>query len=307
MITMAELGRKVERLTIEQLSVIVQTLAADPPPVTVDDDFLTYGLATEVLRFFFGNEWTNENVFSIYKETLPHHRQGRVFLRTDSIERDDQFRHMTRVVSLAETTFNLQGVAGLKQRILLMDKNDLEAALGEMECAALLAKSELNFRFVTPIGSKGLDYEAEVITSAKRTVCCEIKTKSEKTSLGAQTLASTLGKARKQLPKNHPGLVLVRIPEEWVKQQDVQTTIGDAVAKQFKHSHRIVAVVLLWEEWNQTSEGWHFIVSRFRVYPNKKSALYQSDIDDLLKVIGRANNPSWVAFHAFVEQMRRTG
>jgi hypothetical protein len=186
-----------------------------------------------------------------------------------------------------------------------MDEHDLESALGEMECAALLAHPNLNFRFVTPTGFKGRDYEVEVMTSANRIVCSEIKTKSEKTSLGAKTLGSTLGKARKQLPKNHPGLVLVRIPKEWVEQQDIQTVVGDEVAKLFKHSHRIVAVILLWEEWNQTAEGWHLIVSRFKVYPNKKSTLYQTDIDDLLAGIGRGMNPTWISFHAFVEQIRQ--
>ena len=92
MATMAELAQQVDRLTTDHLSVVVRTVAAAPPPITVDDDFITYGLATEVLRFFFGNQWTNENVFSIHKETSAHHRQGRLFLRTDSTEQDDQFR-----------------------------------------------------------------------------------------------------------------------------------------------------------------------------------------------------------------------
>jgi hypothetical protein len=306
MATMADLAQKVDRLTTDHLSIIVRTLAASPPPVTADHDFITYGLATEALRFFFGNEWTNENVFSIHKETSAHHRQGRLFLRTDSTEQADQFRHMQRVTSLAEITFNLQGVDGLKQRISLMDKHDLESALGEMECAALLSHSELAFRFVIPTGSKGLDYEAEVTTSANRIVCSEIKVKSERTSADAQTLWSTLETARKQLPKSEPGLILVRIPEEWVKRQDIQTIVNDAIGRVFRQSHRVVAVILMWEEWNQTSDGWKLVVSRFKDYRNSKSRLYKSDIDDLLAVIGPANNPSWVSFHAFVEHMRRT-
>jgi hypothetical protein len=306
MATMAELAQQVDRLTADHLSIVVRSLAASPPSVTADHDFITYGLATEALRFFFGNQWTNENVFSIHKETSAHHRQGRLFLRTDSTKQDDQFRHMQRVTSLAEITFNLQGVDGLKQRISLMDKHDLESALGEMECAALLSHPELTFRFVTPTGSKGLDYEAEVMTSANRIVCCEIKAKSEQTSADAQTLWSTLEKARKQLPKSQPGLVLVRIPEKWVKQQDIQILVNDAIGKVFRQSHRVVAVVLTWEEWNQTFDGWNLVVSRFKDYRNNKSRLYQSDIDDLLAVIGRASNPSWLSFHAFVEQTRRT-
>lgn len=302
MATMAELAQRVERLTVDHLAVVVRGLAASPPSVTVDHTFLTYGLATEVLRYFFGNQWTNENAFSVHQDVSAHHRQGRRFLRTDSTEPDDQFRHMQRVATLAEITFNLQGVDGLRPRISLMDKHDLESALGEMECAALLARPELQFRFITPSGSKGLDYEAEVTTSAKRTVCCEMKAKSESTPFDAQTLWSTLEKARKQLPKTEPGLVLAKVPEEWPKQQDTQRVVEDAIGKVLRQSQRLVGVVLLWEEWHRAPEGWNLVVSRFKHYPNRNSRLYQSDIDDLLAVIGRASNPSWVSFHAFVEQ-----
>jgi hypothetical protein len=60
-----------------------------------------------------------------------------------------------------------------------MHNHDLESALGELECAALLAVPEFHFKFVTPTGVKGKDYDAEIVTSAGRTVCCEIKSKSE--------------------------------------------------------------------------------------------------------------------------------
>src|SRR5262245_56671824 len=103
---MAELAQRVDRLTVDHLAVVVRGLAASPPPVTVDHTFLTYGLATEVLRFFFGNQWINENIFSVHQDVSAHHRQGRRFLRTDSTEQDDQFRHMQRLYTLAEISFN---------------------------------------------------------------------------------------------------------------------------------------------------------------------------------------------------------
>jgi hypothetical protein len=305
-VTMAELAQRVDRLMVDHLAVVVRGLAALPAPVVVDHTFLTYGLATEVLRFFFGNQWTNENIFSIHPEVSAHHRHGRRFFRTDLTDPEDQFRHMQRVATLAEITFNLQNAEGLRQRISLMDKHDLESALGELECAALLAHSELRLRFVTPTGSRGVDYEAEITTSAERTVCCEIKVKSESTSLDAQTLWSALEKARKQLPKNRPGLVLVKIPEDWPKRPDTQAVVREAVGKVFRQSQRLVGAIVLWEEWHRIPEGWNFVVSRFKFYPNRNSRLYQSDIDDLLTVIGRANDPSWISFHAFVEQTRPT-
>jgi hypothetical protein len=99
---------------------------------------------------------------------------------------------------------------------------------------------------------------------------------------------------------------MVKIPEEWVKRQDIQATVENAVSKVLRQSQRLAAVVLLWEEWHRTPEGWNLVLSRFKSYSNTKSELFRPDIDELLKLIGRASNPAWLTFHALVEQIRRT-
>lgn len=301
---MVELAERVERLTTEHLTVVVKTLMKSPSPVVADDDFLTYGLATEVLRFFFRNAWTNENVFPMHKDVSPAHRAGRRFLKTESTDLEEQFRHMQRVTSLAEIVFNLQSIEGLRQRISLIDKHDLEAALGEMESAALLATRDFQFRFVTPTGVKGQDYEGEIVTSTGRTVCCEMKSRSEQTSPSHQTLWSTFEKARKQLPKSKPAMILVKIPEAWTREHDIRTIVGAATERVFRQSQRIVAIVLTWEEWHSTPEGFRLVMNQVRPYPNKRSNLFAEDIDVVLSTIGRANNPDWVQFRRLVEKVR---
>ena len=73
---MEELSRTVERLTREHLSIVVKVLATD----NHGEDYVKHGLATEVLRFFFGNKWTNENAFDVHKQVERYHRDGRKFL-----------------------------------------------------------------------------------------------------------------------------------------------------------------------------------------------------------------------------------
>jgi hypothetical protein len=301
---MTELAERVDKLTVEHLTVVIETLANSPPPVVADEVFLTYGLATEVLRFFFGNAWTNENVFDIHRDISRENRASRKFLKTESTDREEQFRHMQRVTTLAEIVFNLQGIEGLKQRITLMHNHDLEAALGELECAALLAVPEFRFKFVTPTGVKGKDYEGEIVTSAGRTVCCEMKSRSEQLEPSQQTLWSTFEHARKQLPKGIPAIVLVKIPEDWVKKQDTKAMIEAALEKIFRQSNRIVAIVFIWEEWYSAPQESKLVASRIRSYPNKRSELYEDDIDETLSAMGRAGNPSWVHFQRLVAQMR---
>jgi hypothetical protein len=301
---MVELAERVERSTTEHLTVVVKALMKSPSRVVADDDFLTYGLATEVFRFFFGNAWTNENVFPMHTDVSPAHRAGRKFLKTESTDLEEQFRHMQRVTSLAEIVFNLQGIEGLRQRVSLMDKHDLEAALGEMENAALLATRDFQFRFVTPTGVKGQDYEGEILTSTGRTVCCEMKSRSEQASPSHQTLWRTFEQARKQLPKSKPAMILVKIPEAWARKQDIRTIVEAATVRVFRQSQRIVAIVFTWEEWNSTPEGFRVVMNRVRPYPNKRSNLFAEDIDEILSTIGRANNRDWVRFRRLVEKVR---
>ncbi len=296
-VTMAELALRIDRLTIDELDLVLDELFMPPRPDKITPEYLLHGLSTQVLRFFFGDQWTEEKVFPVHARVSKASERGRNFLRTDSLDLEDQFRHMQKVANLAEIVFNLQGVEGLRERIALMSNHDLESALGEFECAALLAKPEFKFRFVTPEGTKGLDYEAEVSTATSRTVCCEIKVKAETTVFDTSTLWSTLEKARKQLPKDKPGLIFVRLPEAWIRRSDVPQGIGDAVSKIFRQSHRVVGVVLRWEEWHTTPTGGSFVASRFNYSLNTDSKLYQADIKELLDGMGRGTNNVWLSFY----------
>lgn len=304
MVTMAELAERLERLTIEHLTIIVKDLIRAPAPVIADDDFVTYGLATEVLRFFFGNAWTNQNVFSMHKDVSPEHRAGRKFLKTESTDVEEKFRHLQRVTILAEIVFNLQDIEGFKQRISLMHKHDLEAALGELECASLLCTSDSKFRFITPTGAKGQDYEGEIVTRTGRVIYCEIKTRAEGSIPNPRTLWNTFEHARKQLPKGKPAMILIKIPEAWSKEQDIRAMVESATEKIFRQSQRIVAIVFTWEEWHVTPENFRIALTRIRPHLNKRSNLYVEDIASITATMGIASNPNWVQFRRFIERIR---
>jgi hypothetical protein len=302
---MEEYSRNVKRLTTEALTVVVREMAARTPPEMMNHNYLAFGLSTEVLRFFFGDQWVNEHIFPMHKTVSAAYEAGRKFLRTDSTEPDDSFRWGQRVMKLAQTLFNLQDTYGLRERIAQKGKDGLEGLLGEMECVALLCHPALSLRFRIPIGVKGQDYDAEVTTSANRTVCCEIETKIESTAVDTQTVWRTIDHARRQLPKDLPGVVLIKIPEAWPKNPDIVQIVEDAVAKAFRRSSRLVGVVFYWEEWFKVAGGELFI-NKSRPYVNNRSQLYQKDIDDMLGAIGQLKNPAWVSFHEFVEQIHPT-
>ncbi len=301
-IGMADFSTRTDELTPRHLEIVVRNFRRDSASDEPRLEFLQYGLSTEVLRFFFGNAWTNENVFPMHTEVSRCHRNGREFLLTEAENPESRFRHLQRVTSLAETVFNLQNIEGMHERISLMDKHDLEAAFGEFECAALLAHPDLKFRFITPCGIRGQDYEGELQTSANRSVCCEMKAKSEKTAAGTDALWRTLEKARRQLPKTRPSMILVKVPERWIV-PTISTVVDAAVNRLFRQSNRVVAVVLTWEEYHFTSQAGNFMLKKWRPYPNTKSRLFGSDIEKLLDCLGEFSNCTWLSFRDFIIEL----
>ena len=293
---MEELSRTVERLTREHLSIVVKVLATD----NHGEDYVKHGLATEVLRFFFGNKWTNENAFDVHKQVERYHRDGRKFLRTEAEDEENAFLHQQRVLELAEYVFNLQHVEGLRERIARMDRDDLESAFGEIDCASLLAAPSLKFRFIKPTGKKGSDYEGEVTAPGGRIICCEIKTKSEHTPLTLETLPATIETARKQLPKERPGLVIIKIPMSWPRESTLVEIVESSIRDAFRASQRIVAIVFTWDEYSVVNNG-RLFAKKVRDYVNERSSLFKPDILELIQAMGRAHNPEWIQFHQFVE------
>jgi len=56
---------------------------------------------------------------------------------------------------------------------------------------------------------------------------------------GGQSILSTLNTARKQLPANEPGIIFVKVPEVWVRTQDIQTAAEEALGKFFRNTNRV--------------------------------------------------------------------
>ena len=193
MTTMAQLARQIDALTVEHLRVVVRGLPTSSASELSGVDVNIRALATEVLRFFFGNVWTHRNTASVPDGA-------------------DPFRHHQQVATLAENAFNLQGIEGVRHRLGLMRHHNLETALAESESAVLLSAPEFRFRFVVPTRTQRQDYQGEVFTSDQRGVCCRIHSRSEPTEADLDSLQSTLHEARRHLPKGRLGMLVPKIP-----------------------------------------------------------------------------------------------
>ena len=98
-----------KQTTTESLTGCARFLRAHQPSGAADIDFVTFGMATEYLRAFVDNEWTNQMVFG-HPIVSRSNRKGREFMRAESTEADERFRNQQRTVRIAELLFNLQNV-----------------------------------------------------------------------------------------------------------------------------------------------------------------------------------------------------
>ncbi len=289
-----------KKLDIDDLRTIVLQLEKNFPDNT-DKLLKMFGLSIAVLRNFLGNDWTNENVFKMHSNVSKRHRAGRRYLKIEEIVPQNQFRYQHRVILLAELLFNLQEIRGVEKRIESIRTGNLEATFAELEFAGHIKQAGLNFLFVMTSGVKGQDYDIDILLTSSRSVHCELKAKAEQHQLNETSIYHTLDTSRKQLPPNQPGIVFLKIPEEWIGQTKLKSILQENLQKFFRQTNRVVAVVLHWEQWLFRRDVRAVATTLYRVETNHNSQFLDKEIMDIL---GKLNNPdlqTWVRFPDIIE------
>ncbi len=289
-------------LTVEHLEYFAMCAAASQleRPDGPYQEIVVFGTATNILRFFLGDEWTDDNLFGCHSDVLPRYKAGRLFLRTEPIEGDKlSFLLSHRALNLAECLFNFQKIAGVSQRRAVLKSSGLEAAYGELEGFKLISSPLLKPRFVAPTGRKGADYDAEFTAINGQIICCEIKTKQEHLEYRASTVRNTIESARKQLPKCKPGFVFLRVPDHWVKQVKIKEIVDLSIQSVLRQSCRLAAVVLVWEEWAYFGNSCA-VAPKFAAQVNLRSEYRNMPIQETLALFGTRSNQSWISIDKYV-------
>ena len=195
-----------------------------------------FAMPLYVLGHFFGVSWVKQHLY------------GRGFLTPPprNVYPEKQQLVGLRGYHLAEMLFNLQhadGFSGVHNRIL---RGEVEACLGELEAAALAKIHGVKFRFVEPNGKIGDAYDLEILHEGF-TICGEVKTKLEADEMTEKSVFNSLEHARKQLPKETPGLIFVRlVGTKSGPEMQAQFKIAHRAAKRlFGQSRRIIGIVVL--------------------------------------------------------------
>jgi hypothetical protein len=135
----------------------------------------------------------------------------------------------------------LQRVTGFDDRIKSIkadEKTGIESGIAELIAGKFFRIAGAQFQYVVaPADSRGTNPDIEYVAGHNRVELCEVKCNLGTTQLNERSITNILETARKQLPKGKAGLILLRVPEEWIADMELGTsTIENAIIKFFRHA-----------------------------------------------------------------------
>jgi hypothetical protein len=223
------------------LADLQQTAASFPLKVRQEPNWTTFNLATSIIGHFLGKEWVKANI--------PQQNAGSTdpvgFFQMDFSSPEKAEAKTARILDFAETLFNLQDVGGFDARINQMRTGDAEAACAEFDFGRFLYIHDVDFRFVVPSGQRGRDYDCAVTYTDGRSACADAKCRIENSDIRPAAIRHALETARKKnLPKDEPGIVFVKVPQTWLQFSDVRHGLVDVAAEFLRQTERIVLIAL---------------------------------------------------------------
>jgi hypothetical protein len=223
----------VPQISIEDLKATVTSLSPDQYN---DYHVRAFALSGAIIRKFLGNDWFNSHVLPTSK--------GDTFFRIENVQAPLHYRTTPefRVLDLAELLFNLHCIEGFEAPLsgLLAGKN--ESTYAELDFARMLRVHEIPFRFVVPQNKKGSDFDFEIFYPDGFVVCAESKCKVELNQFNPKSVRSSLEDARKQIPKEKPGIIFVKVPQQWIESIDTVLSLHDVACEFLRATERIVSI-----------------------------------------------------------------
>lgn len=257
-----------------------------------DTWMLGWRMATEIIGAFLGREWVKDHVAG--------RSADQTFLHEAMQDESRLLETHLRVIWLAEMLLNFRLVSGFPHVLERLRNNNIEAAFAELEAARYLAQNRCAFRFNSPKGRRGEDFDLE-IRAGEAIVSADTKCRLEKSAIDDRRLFEMLNKGRGQLPTDRPGALIVKLPNTKSEDEfiDNLTACRKAVDRFFRGTERVVCCIafgLLLVPAGSTSKP---VYIGFEV-PNPKHR-FGNDFPKILPPGGGVRNaaipPNWYTLH----------
>jgi hypothetical protein len=193
-----------------------------------------------LLKKVMGREWVQQHV------TPEIERPKDPFFRQKFSTPEEQSEWSYRILCLANLFYELVDVPGLQGRIADLRTKSIEQVVFELRMAERLIESGHHVHFVVPKNTKGTDYDLDVWI-AKQRVAVEVKCKQDDTPFSDGTLRSTFAKARSQLPKELPGVLMMKLPRPWFEDETIREELWKAVTGFLWNTQRVNVVIAYYD------------------------------------------------------------
>lgn len=247
---------------------------------TPDAVYEAWDAAWHIVDHFLGREWTTKNL---------NPEKGNQLFMMRAGEENTTAGHLRqhRLVQLAKRLHDLQQVPGHSGMVAGAKSRSLSGVFAELEAVEKLRRCGYPVRFVTPVGVKGADYDAEAEVRGQ-TVFVEVKAKDEHIDdvFKSKSMLRSLEDARAQLPPNGPGLVFVYVPSDWASNPQASEQMGHAVSSWLRKTARVNAVALMYDQRVPGSSGEMLFLVTHRLIPNPRPRTVMRNVLALFEPVG---------------------
>jgi len=194
-----------------------------------------YIVAVDILEKYFGFKWIEKHILDepsngFFGREITGETGSRVVMR--------------KVINLAEFLINLAAKENIETNLHMIASGEIEASYAELEVAKLLMTRNVNFHFVKP-SIKGESFDLLIDAPFASQVCTDTKCKLETGDFSVKGILHSLKQATKRnLPKDRPGAIFLKIPPEWQSSPTIWAEIQN-VCKDFLKQHlRLVSITI---------------------------------------------------------------
>lgn len=252
----------------------------------IKTDALTesFWLSIMIVTFFLGDEWRTKNI----TQNLFTNERRMGYLRTRLETDQERYDHQFRFTLFADALFQLQDCEGFNSKIKELQQITpenpevkLEDIAIEFQIANMLVKSGHGVKFRPRTGKKGQDFDIEINFKKTTNTFAEIKCKRDETPVSVTGLVDVLYKAEKQLPDTNSTIIFVRIPTDWLKNDNLIQEIGKIMQNFFQDVRHINAVVFIWEDWLDLPDSRKVSTIQFKLNLHPSPQYPLEDLNDL--------------------------
>jgi len=155
------------------------------------------------------------------------------------------YGHVGRIILIGETLFMMRSSSGFVEFCRRLSARDFRSTYFEMYAARMFLEGGYDVRAKPETGVKGQDFDFQALGDGE-IINIEVTALTAKL-FSAQTVENALNQKRKQLPSTESAIIFCVLPEEWAKTPNLGGLLNEPIARFFKSTRRVSAVVFMVE------------------------------------------------------------